>query len=214
MKIIPSLLAEKYDDFCRMVKEAESFTDYVQFDLMDGLFVETLSFPVEKINSLVTPLSFEVHLMVRNPLSFLMRIRHSGLKRVLFHFEAQTDHEGVIREIRRRGLSPGLAVRPETGLNEIRQWAVQADALLFLTVDPCCYGSPFKPEVLEKVAGARKAFPGREISVDGGVSLDNIGLFRGLGVDSVCVGSRIFLDGDPGKNYRHFMEKVTEEGNR
>lgn len=210
MKIVPSILAENFDDFTSRLREAESFADYVQIDIMDGVFVETRSFPVERMNAVNTPLSFEVHLMVRDPLLFISRIDHQGMRKVIFHFEVETDHNVLMGEIRRRGLAAGMAVKPATGLDQIREAAQRVDSLLFLTVDPCCYGSPFKPEVLDKVARARKAFPEKEIAADGGVSVDNLKLFHDSGVDAVCVGSRIFLNGDPRENYRRFIERVKE----
>jgi len=210
MKIVPAILAEKFDDFTLRLGEAESFADYVQLDIMDGVFVESRSFPVEQINSVDTPLPFEVHLMVKDPLSCMARISHPGLRKVIFHFEAVTGHRDLINSIRKRGLVPGMAVKPETGMEEFREAAEYADTLLFLTVDPCCYGYPFKPEVLEKIAEARKVFPEKTISADGGVSLDNLKKFADLGVDYVCVGSRIFLNGDPGENYRRFAGRLRE----
>jgi ribulose-phosphate 3-epimerase len=165
---------------------------------------------VEKINTVKTPLPFEVHLMVNDPLSFMSKITHPGLRKVIFHFEAVTDHNDLIGRIRGRDLVPGMAIKPQTKMEEFRGAAEEVDTLLFLTVDPCCYGHPFKPEVLDKVAGARKAFSTKVISVDGGVSLDNLKTFYDIGVDYVCVGSRIFLNGDSKVNYRRFIEKVKE----
>lgn len=208
MKVVPSILAEKFDDFLVRLRQAESFTDFVQIDIMDGDFVETKSFPVERINSVGTSLNYEVHLMVRDPLSFLSGINAPGLRKVIFHFEAGNGHQDLVKKIRERGLLPGMAIKPETALSEFRNIAEEVDTLLFLTVDPCCYGSPFKPEVLPKLAEARKIFPDRTIAVDGGVSLDNLKTFFDMGVDYVCVGSRIFLRGDPAENYRRFTEKL------
>jgi ribulose-phosphate 3-epimerase len=210
MKIVPSILTEKFDDFTARLREAESFADYVQIDITDGIFVETRSFPVEKINSVNTPLSFEAHLMVDDPLSFMSGITHPGLRKVIFHFEAAADHGYLINRIRTRGLLPGMAVKPGTRVEQFREAAEQADTLLFLTVDPCCYGHPFKPEVLKKVAEARKVFPEKVISVDGGVSHDNLRTLSDIGVDYVCVGSRIFLNGDPRENYLRFAEELKE----
>jgi len=82
--------------------------------------------------------------------------------------------------------------------------------ILFLTVDPGQYGSPFRPEVAEKVAEARNIFPDKLISVDGGISLDNLKIFYDIGVDFACVGSRIFLKGEPEENYRRFTDKIRE----
>ncbi len=210
MKIVPSVLAEKFDDFLVKMRQAETFSDYVQIDIMDGIFVGSTSFPVEMLNSLSTTLRFEVHLMVKDPLFFLTRIFHPGLQKVIFHSESAGDPEEVIDRIRRRGLVPGLAVRPETGVDSFRKKAEACDTLLFLTVDPGYYGSPFRPEVLGKVTEARKTFPRKVIGVDGGVALDTLRLFHEAGVDYACVGSRIFLHGNPKENYQSFLQQAYE----
>ncbi|HAM50619.1 MAG TPA: hypothetical protein DCP92_07965 [Nitrospiraceae bacterium] len=210
MKIVPSLLAENFDDFLVRLKQAESFADYVQIDIMDGMFVETKSFSAEKLNTLRTSLSFEVHLMAKDPLVLAKSIMHPGLKMVIFHYESDGDHRDLIKTIRGRGLRVGMAIKPETRTGEFTDIAVNVDTLLFLTVDPGCYGSPFKPEVLEKVAKARQLFSSKTIAVDGGVSLDNLKLFFEIGVNYVCVGSRIFLHGNPDENYKLFTGKVQE----
>jgi ribulose-phosphate 3-epimerase len=210
MKIVPAILAENYEDFTLRIRQAETFTRYVQIDCMDGIFVPTKSIPPETIGSLNTSLSFELHLMVRDPSSFMDKVENKALKRVLFHFEAEVDHLGFMEALKGRGLSPGLAISPETQTEDFAEFAFHADTLLFLTVSPGRYGSAFRPEVLEKVADARRRFPGKLIAVDGGVSLDNLKSFVNIGVDYVCVGSRIFLDGEPAENYQRFMEKLDE----
>lgn len=210
MKIVPSLLAETFVDFILRLRQAESLTDYVQVDIMDGTFVSSRSFPPQMISTISTPLSFEAHLMVEDPLDFMNRIDNPGLKKVIFHFEAKVDHLGVVAEIRRRGLGAGLAIKPGTGIDEFRQLAKHVDTLLFLTVEPGRYGSPFRPEVIKKVSESRRLFSDKTISVDGGVSLDNLEMFYTIGVDYVCVGSRIFLHGRPEDNYNLFVKKLDE----
>ena len=211
MKIVPAILAKDVPTFLSMLRQAESFSDYVQIDIMDGMFVPSFSFPPEEINGLKTSLSFELHLMVKDPGTCMARIgNNAGMKKVHFHVEAEVDHKDFIKRLVARGLSTGLAVSPETSLNRFREIAEYVNTILFLTVDPCCYGSPFKPEVLEKISAAREVFPDKEISVDGGVSLENLHLFHDLGVDSVCVGSRIFLAENPADSYNHFRVKARE----
>jgi len=210
MKIVPALLAEDFDEFLARLKQAESFTDYVQIDLMDGSFVPTRSFGPERLNELNASLTFEVHLMVQKPSEFLSQITNPKLRKVIFHVEVEENHSEIIREIERRRLTAGIALKPETGIDDLGDISSRVQSLLFLTVDPCCYGNPFRPEVLDKVAKARAVFPDKAISVDGGVSLDNLKTFMGIGVDSVCVGSRIFLHGDPKENYRRFAERLRE----
>lgn len=210
MKIVPAVLAEDYDDFLLRIRQAELFADYVQVDMMDGVFVPTKSFSWERFNSVKTSLSFELHLMVQHPSSFMAGIKHSGLKTVIFHFESDVKHSEFISRMRYNGCDVGLAVKPETELDQFRHVAEQVGTILFLTVEPGRYGSEFKPEVLKKIEKARRIFGDKIISADGGVSLENLNLLRDAGADCACVGSRIFLDGDPSENYKKFVRKSEE----
>lgn len=193
-----------------MLRQAQSFTDYVQIDLMDGQFVPSRSFPGEEINRIDISPDFEIHLMVKDPASLMTRIHHPRLKKVIFHFESGADPLDFIGRMKERCIPTGLAVNPETDLSQFREISRHIETLLFLAVDPGHYGSPFRPEVLKKVEETRRLFPEKIISVDGGVSLENLRLFMEIGVDSVCVGSRIFLKGNPEENYRQFMNKIKE----
>jgi ribulose-phosphate 3-epimerase len=210
MKIVPAILAENYDDFLLRLKQAESFADYVQIDFMDGFFVPSKSFKADKINSIRTPLSFEIHLMVKHPSAFMSRISNLYLKKVIFHFESDVKHLDFINQMKKRGIAAGIAINPETQIGEFQDIAGHVNTLLFLTVDPGQYGSTFKPAVLKKIEEARQIFPDKIISVDGGVSLENLRLFFELGVDYVCVGSRIFLADNPEENYKLFKKRLTE----
>lgn len=211
MKIVPALLAEKFETFLARLRQAETFADYVQIDLMDGLFVPTKSFPIEQLSGLETSVPFELHLMVNDPPAYLNGIEHPLLKQVIFHFEAKTsDPVDFIRLLKQRSCKAGLAVKPDTTIEQFRKTAEHADTIIFLTVDPGRYGSPFKPEVLNKIAKTRDLFPGKTIAVDGGVSLDNLNDFLKIGIDYVCIGSRIFVKGEPKKNYQQFVKKLQD----
>ncbi len=210
MKIVPAILSDNFNDFLFKMKQAETFADYVQIDLMDGVFVPTTSFPAAKLNDLNTQVSFELHLMVKHPSAFMTKINNPQLKKVIFHVESEAKHLSFIRQMNKRGIDSGLAINPETSIDSFKAIAAHVNTLLFLTVDPCCYGNPFKLEVLKKVELSRKLFPDKMISVDGGVSFDNLKMFLNLGVDSVCIGSRIFLKGNPAENYKLFVQKIKE----
>jgi ribulose-phosphate 3-epimerase len=210
MKIVPAILAEDSRTFLSRLRQVESFAGYVQIDLMDGVFVPTRSFSPEEINTLNTSLSLELHLMVKDPAGLMSRIKNPRLKKVVFHFESDVRHLDFINQMKKRGLDVGLAINPDTKIKEFKKLVDYVDTLLFLTVDPCCYGNPFRAEVLKKIAEARRLFPDAIIAVDGGVSLENLKSFVELGVDYVCVGSKIFLDGTPEKSYRVFLKKLGE----
>jgi ribulose-phosphate 3-epimerase len=208
VKIVPSVLAENMHDFLSLIRQAESFAKYVQIDLMDGIFVQTKSIPLSAVNSLETSLHFEVHLMFKDPLAAVAALDHPGLRKVIFHIESGDDHPEVVSRLRKRGIGVGLALNPETVIDEIGDLAADVDTLLFMTVDPGRYGSPFIPAVLDKVKRARKTFREKIIAVDGGVSANNLPLLMNTGVDYACIGSRIFLGGNPAENYRNFTERL------
>lgn len=210
MNIVPAILAEDLDDFLLRLKQAESFATYVQIDIMDGIFVPSRSFPEEKINDINTSLFFEIHLMVKDPFDFMKRINHSHLKKVIFHFESDVKPLDFIHHVQKNGIAAGMAIKPEIEIEECMEIAKHVDTLMFLTVDPCCYGNPFKPEVLQKIEKARNIFIDKTISADGGVSLENLGSFLNIGVDYVCVGSRIFLNSNPENSYNQFVKKIAE----
>lgn len=210
MKIIPAVLAERKDDFLSFMKQAEQFADYVQIDLMDGIFVPSRSVPASIINDLATSVDFELHLMVKHPSSYMSAVKHPRMKRVIYHVESEVKHDSFVRQLTEQGIVPGIAIKPETPLTHFQNLVDGVGTLMFMTVDPGFYGSPFKASVIEKIGETRARFPDVLIGVDGGVSLDNLHLFLDAGVDYVCVGSRIFRGDDPGENYRSFVKRVED----
>jgi ribulose-phosphate 3-epimerase len=129
-----------------------------------------------------------------------------GLKRVIFHWEADPHRESIVSAIRDLGLAVGLAINPETALSQFAKFIPTIDSVLFLSVHPGYYGSPFVEEVLEKVREFRYRFPSTLIGIDGGVALDNIRRLKALNMDYACVGSRIFGHDDPHKSYEEFVK--------
>lgn len=206
MKIVPALLAEEFHAFTDLVRKAESFTDYVQVDLMDGRFVPARSFSAQALNGLETSLAFEVHLMGEDPVSAFEGLSNRMLRQLVFHIESDADPQELIRTIRERGLKAGVALNPGTGTEVLRALG-DVDSVLVMTVDPGRYGSPFKAEALNKIPRIRELWPRCTIGVDGGVSLDNLHLIKATGADYVCVGSRILLQTDPAASYRAFLEQ-------
>jgi len=212
-RVVPAILTNDSKALATMVHQAESFTTYVQFDIMDGQFVPSKSITSAHLADLYTTLSWEAHLMVQRPENYLESFRKAGAKRTIFHYEATSSPEKVISQARNLGLEVGLAVNPETPLSVINSLISQIDSVLFLTVNPGFYGSPFIPEALDKAIELRRTQPNLEIGVDGGMKESNIGQIAQLGIDVIYVGSAIFLQPDPGESFRH-LSALAEEGSR
>jgi ribulose-phosphate 3-epimerase len=205
-KVVPAILTDDPESLEVMIRQAESFTGYVQIDIMDGQFVPSRSVTAKHLRDISIHLEWEAHLMVNTPENYFEEFRRAGTKKVVFHYEATDMPHDVISRARKSGLGVGLALNPETPVSDTLSVLGEVDSVLLLTVNPGYYGSPFIPEVLGKVVELRAARPDIEIGVDGGIKQGNIADVARNGVDMICVGSAVFLQSDPGESFRHLQE--------
>jgi len=205
IRVVPAILTDDPEALKSMVRQAETFTDWVQFDIMDGKFVPSHSITGEHIASLKTNLRWEVHLMVQHPEDYLEGFRRAGAHRVIFHYEATASPQEVISQAKSLNMDVGLAVNPDTPIPDISPLIDGLDCVLFMSVHPGFYGSKFVPDVLDKVADFRLAYPDMEIGIDGGVKEGNIARVARSGANSICVGSAIFCQEQPGESYNRLI---------
>jgi len=210
VQVVPAILTEDPEALETMVRQAESFTNYVQIDIMDGQFVPSHSITYEHLTALPMNINWEAHLMVERPEDYLENFQQAGAQKIIFHYEATSSPLAVISAVRELGLGVGLAVNPETAVSAIHPLISKLDSVLFLTVNPGFYGSQFIPEVLEKVPELRRSQTKMEIGVDGGIKENNIAEIARVGVDAICVGSAIFLQPEPGESFKHLSMLAQE----
>ncbi len=210
-RVVPAILTGDPEALKKMVRQSESFIDYVQFDIMDGQFVPSSSITCDDIASLSTKLSWEAHIMVQRPEVYLAGFKKAGAQKVVFDYEATPSPRDVITLARKLDLEIGLAINPETQVSAILPLVNAVDSILFLTVNPGFYGSQFIPEVLDKVVELRSSQPAIEIGVDGGIKEGNIIQIAQFGVDVIFVGSAIFLQPKPGESFRR-LSALAKEG--
>ena len=202
VRTFPAILANDAAALEKLVRKAETFTDYAQFDFMDGHFVPSHSFTVDDAAALKTTLNWEAHLMMLQPEDHLATLQKAGAKKIVFHFEAVSSPWKMISLVRELGMKVGLAINPETPNAAFRMLVPEVDSLLFMAVNPGFYGAPFIPEVLEKINEFRKTFFKTEIGIDGGIKEHNIADAARAGADVIFVGSAILNAPDPAAAYR------------
>lgn len=210
MQIIPSVLVATVAEFERQVHRFESLFPYIQIDIMDGRFVPNTSFQeVGQVKDIKTTLQYELHLMVEKPAEEMRRWQTvEAVFRVLFHAET-ADVERSISFARREGWEIGLALNPETPLSSVEKYFPRLNVLQFMTVHPGRQGSPFIPEVKEKIK-AFTALPNRPLcAVDGAVNKDTIRGLKDVGVDIVYPGSALCEAENVGKAYQELQSLIS-----
>jgi ribulose-phosphate 3-epimerase len=209
-KIVPAVLTDDPSALETMLHQAETFTNYVQIDIMDGRFVPSHSITWEQLDRLRIKVGWEAHLMVQQPERLIPGFHQAGARKLIFHYEATESPDEIIALGRSLGVKVGLAVNPETAIATVQPLVDRVDSVLLMTVHPGFYGSQFLPEVMDKVAELRLVRPNLEIGIDGGVKESNITRIVRSGVDVIYVGSAVFLQPDPGKSYRHLQALAGE----
>jgi ribulose-phosphate 3-epimerase len=210
VRTVPAILTDDPEAMAKMVSQTETFTDYAQFDIMDGEFVPSRSVSCAQIAGLKTTLKWEAHLMVAHPEDCLEGFQKAGALKIVFHYEATPDPANIIRKIKKLSMKVGIAINPETPITAITNLVDKVDSVLFLSVNPGFYGAKFIPGVLDKIVAFRKLYPETEIGIDGGVKEGIIGQIARTGVNVIYIGSAIFLQPDPAASY-HRLKKLAED---
>ena len=181
--------------------------DYIHIDIMDGKFVENKSFSISDLSkfSLLTRKPLDVHLMVKNPDSYIDRLSMLNIINIIFHYEAVKNHMDIINHIKRNGIKVGIAIKPETSAKEIFSLLPNIDLVLVMTVNPGASGQKFMESMLYKIEVLKHEIIEKQykclISVDGGVNEENIDILKEKGVD-ILVSSSYLLEGNTEEKIR------------
>lgn len=204
--IVPAVIAGDQSELGELLSKLRGVANRVMLDFMDGEFVSGTSLQFDL--HLPEGFSYEAHLMVRRPLSYLARL--SGrVETVILHIETLDDVGRAIVSARRAGFKVMLAISPGTPVEFVAPYLREIEGVLVMTVEPGKFGADFLPWTLDKVR-ALKVMDGHvTIEVDGGMNPDNARAAREAGANIFASGSYIIRSQDIGRAFRELEEAIS-----
>lgn len=210
--LAPSLLSADFKCLAQQMKMTEeNGAEYLHFDVMDGMFVPSISFGMPVLKSIqgATGQTMDVHLMVQEPIRYIEAFADAGADIITVHLEACSDVEKTLRKIRECGKKAGLSICPQTEAGELLPYLELTDMILVMSVQPGFGGQKFIPESLDKIREVRAMLNEKnletDIQVDGGIYVENVREVLDAGANVIVAGSAVFR-GDAGENTAKFME--------
>ncbi len=216
--LAPSLLAADFNILGQQIRETEeSGAQYLHIDVMDGIFVPSISFGMPLIASIrgTSRQFFDVHLMIVNPERYIKEFVECGADGITFHLEAVGDAEKIIEEIHATGVQVGISIKPGTPIEKVYPYLDKVETVLVMSVEPGFGGQPFIPESFGRIRQLRDYIDEHhypvKIEVDGGVGKKNIREVIGAGADICVAGSAVFEKQSIRENIAHFMDAFKEK---
>ena len=199
--VAPSILVADFSRLSDEIHRVEAAgADWIHCDIMDGHFVDNISFGPEIVRIVrgLTSLPLDVHLMIEHADHYVPRFVKAGANSITVHAEPEAKHHvaKTLQQIRDGGCRAGLTLNPETSFDLVEPFLDKIDLLLVMTVHPGFGGQSFRGDQMHKVRRARSLNDKLDIEVDGGINADTARLSIENGANVLVAGTSIFHSKD------------------
>lgn len=207
VRICPSVLNANQNDLAGEIRRVSEVSDFIHLDIMDDKFVPNFTYSFDQTRQIVAEsvLPIDLHLMVEH--ADLWGPRYAALKpegvfSVTIHFESTKDLPRTIELIKAEGVRCGVAIKPSTPVNVLKDLLKHLDMVLVMTVEPGFGGQSFMREMMAKVEAisaqiAAEGLAQTWLQVDGGIALSTIGEASASGADTFVAGSAVYKSEKP-----------------
>ena len=206
IRILPAILSETQEELIERISQVEGLVDRVQVDIVGRVFSSRPTVAIEVLETIQTDFLFDIHLMVREPVTFLNRCDAVGVERVFGHVEYMQNQEDFIEHAFALGMQVGLALDLSTPLSTIEKIIEQIDALLLMAVPAGKSGQKFDQAVLPKIREAANFGLDIPICVAGGITPSTIVPCIEAGAREFAVTSFLWQSSDVGKAIEELRE--------
>lgn len=203
VEISTSILNVKKEEIIKKIYNLElAGTNYFHIDVMDGKFVENntqdLMLTYSEYIKQISNLPLDVHLMVEDVESFITSYSILEPTIITFHIESCKNKEEVfkfIELIKQNNCKVGISIKPDTNVEEIKEFLPYIHVCLVMTVEPGKGGQRLINSTIFKIKELKDYIDLNNletfIEADGGINLENIKIIKEAGVDIVVSGSAI-----------------------
>lgn len=190
--VIPAILEKDFEILEKKIHLVENLVEWVQIDIADETLVPNTTFlDAVKFADLKTPVKYELHMMVKDPLRYLESFYKVGFKRFFAHVEGAFV-EDYIAMCYKLGVEVGLAIDGPTPFESIHPYLDNLDAVLVMAIEAGESGRPFREDTIDKIKRIREIDFEIPIAVDGAMNEENARKVVAAGATRICSNSYIF----------------------
>ncbi len=190
MKLLPSLLYSDFEQFSARFNQCVELGYETHIDFADGEFVPNRLPSIDRVKTLPGKIVLEAHFMVQQPATWVeSALEDDRFQTIIIHAEAEVEIAEIVAQVKQSGRKIGLALKPSTTIEQVATNLDRVDQVLVLLVDPGFNGSPFMPEVLDKIRELHQRYPHLIIEADGGMNPDTLPLAQSAGANRAAIGS-------------------------